>query len=216
MTDESAQAEVDASRPSSKVARLIDEYELGASYGDRLEARWTDDSDERMSLRDLADLFNERLLRAAIEEQGTATVDGEVENLYRLLTDDDVSRGVRTEAQARLEREGVDVDRLDRDFVTYQAVRSYLTDYRGAEYDQPSDAARREKTVETIERLQSRVRSVVTRNLQQLRDTDRISLGQFRLFVDVDVLCEDCGAEYGARELVERGGCDCDPDGAES
>jgi hypothetical protein len=31
-------------------------------------------------------------------------------------------------------RDGVDVDKLESDFVTYQAIRSYLRDYRNAEY----------------------------------------------------------------------------------
>jgi hypothetical protein len=35
---------------------------------------------------------------------------------------------MRTEASARLEPNGVDVDHLERDFVTYQAIRSYLTE----------------------------------------------------------------------------------------
>ncbi len=35
-------------RPSSKVARLIDEYELDG-LGAEMEARWTGDGEERMS-----------------------------------------------------------------------------------------------------------------------------------------------------------------------
>jgi hypothetical protein len=200
-------------RPSSKVARLIDEYDLGASFGDRLEARWTDEGDARLSLRDLADLFNQRLLAAALERAGASTIDGEAENLYRLLTDDDVSSGMRTEARARLDREGVDVDALERDFVTYQAIRSYLVEYRDAEYVETTDADRVEKVADTVRRLQSRIRSITEGSLDRLRSTDRLTLGTFRLFVDVDVLCEDCGAQYGVDELLERGGCDCEADG---
>ena len=39
-------------RPSSKVASLPEEYDLDGLDAD-LEARWTDDGDERMSFRDL-------------------------------------------------------------------------------------------------------------------------------------------------------------------
>jgi len=210
MTNTNTGAGSDDDRPSSKVARLIEEYDLGASFGDRLEARWTAEGDERLSLRDLADLFNERLLHAALERAGASTIDGEVENLYRLLTDDDVSSGMRTEAKARLERDGLDVDGLERDFVTYQAIRSYLVDYRDAEYVESQGTDRVEKVTDTVQRLQSRTRTVAERSLEQLRDTDRLTLGRFRLFVEVDVLCEDCGAQYGVTELLERGGCDCD------
>jgi len=199
-------------RKSSKVARLIDEYGLDDSFGDRLERLWTADGDRRESLRDLADRFNRRLLETTLQAAGASTVDGEIENLYRLLTDDDVSSGMRTEARTRLEREGVDIDQLERDFVTYQAIRSYLTEYRDAEYERPSESERAESVIETIQRLQSRLRSIAEEGLDRLRSTDRLTLGRFRLFVDVDVLCEECGAQYGVVELFERGGCDCDPD----
>jgi hypothetical protein len=197
---------------SSKVARLIDEYDLGGGFGDELERRWTADGDERESLRDLADRFNRRLLESALTAAGTSTVSGEVENLYRLLTADDVSSGMRTEAQARLERDGIDVDQLDRDFVTYQAIRTYLTEYRGAEYEEPSASDQVETVLGTIQRLRSRLRSITEGSLDRLRSTDRLTLGRFRLFVDVDVLCEDCGAQYGVVDLLERGGCDCEPE----
>ena len=197
-------------RPSSKVARLIDEYDLGPAFGERLERRWTADGSDRMSLRDLADLFNRRLLDAAMTRADMSMVDGEVDNFYRLLTDGDVSSGMRTEARSRLDREGIDVDRLERDFVTYQAVRSYLKEYRGAEYEKTSDADRVETVTDTIQRLRTRLRSVTTRSLEQLRDTGRLTLGEFRLFVDVEVLCEECGAQYRVDDLLERGGCDCE------
>lgn len=197
-------------RPANKVARLIDAYDLGPSVGDRLETLWTADGDERESLRTLADRFNRRLLEVAMTDAGVSTLDGEASNVYRLLTDDDVSSGVRTEARNRLEREGIDVDRLERDFVTYQAIRSYLRDYRGARYESDSDRSRTETVVETVQRLRSRTRSVVEKSLAQLRDTDRISLGEFRLFVEIDVLCEDCDTQYGLVELIERGGCACE------
>lgn len=196
--------------PANKVARLIDAYDLGSAFGDRLEALWTAEGDERESLRTLADRFNRRLLEVAMTAAGVSTLDGEASNVYRLLTDDDVSSGVRIEARNRLEREGIDVDRLERDFVTYQAIRSYLRDYRGARYENDNERSRTETVVETIQRLRSRTRSVVEKSLAQLRDTGRISLGEFRLFVEIDVLCEDCDTQYGLVELIERGGCACE------
>jgi hypothetical protein len=201
--------DTNAGRKSSKVARLIDEYGLDKSFGDELERLWTADGDRRESLRDLATRFNRRLLESALQSAGASTVDGEVANLYRLLTDDEVSSGMRTEARTRLEREGLDIDQLERDFVSYQAIRSYLTEYRDAEYEKPSESERVDSVLETVQRLQSRLRSITENGLTRLRSTDRLTLGRFRLFVDVDVLCEDCGAQYGVVELLERGGCDC-------
>jgi hypothetical protein len=63
-------------RPASKVARLIEEYEL-EGLGADLEARWTGDDNERMSLRDLATFFNQQLLRQALiaADNGTGALD---------------------------------------------------------------------------------------------------------------------------------------------
>ncbi|SDZ82593.1 hypothetical protein SAMN04488065_0600 [Haloplanus vescus] len=199
----------DTGRVRNKVARLIAAYDLGDSFGDELERLWTAEGQERRSLRDLADRFNRTLLESAMAEAGASTVGGEVDNLYRLLTDDNVSSGMRTEARSRLEREGVDVDQLETDFVTYQAIRSYLTDYRDATYER-SDGRQVDTVLDTVGRLRARLRSVTEDRLERLRDTDRITLGDFRLFVDVDVLCEECGGQYGVVDLLERGGCDCD------
>lgn len=202
----------DRGRKSSKVARLITEYDLDASFGDRLENLWTAENPRRKSLRDLAALFNKELLESAMTTAGMSTISGEVDNLHRLLTEDDVSSGMRIEAQTRLERSGVDVDQLEKDFVTYQAIRSYLTEYRDAEYEQPSGSEQVDKVLDSVQRLRSRLRSIAESSLDRLRSTDRITLGDFRLFIDVDVLCEDCGAQYGIVDLLERGGCECERD----
>lgn len=197
-------------RPRSKVARLIDTYGLGQEFGDELESLWTADDSTRESLRTLADRINQRLLETEMDDAGISTLDGEVANLYRLLTNEDVSSGVRTEARQRLEREGINVERLEQDFVTYQAVRSYLKEYRGAEYQRSVSPMRIEKVIESIQRLEARTRSVAEKNLQQLRNTGHLSLGDFRLFTEINVLCEDCDTQYGIIELLRRGGCECE------
>ena len=193
----------------SKVARLIDVYGLGAELGARLEALWTTEGSERESLRTLADRFNTRLLETAMSDAGVSVVDGEVDNLYRLLTADDVSSGNRTEARRRLERNGVDVDQLERDFVTYQAVRSYLTDVRGATYEHERDGSRVKNVAETIQRLKSRIQSVAEKNIDQLVKAEQVSIGEYQLFIDVSILCEDCNTQYGLVEFLQSGSCDC-------
>ncbi|MBX0323185.1 hypothetical protein EGH21_09105 [Halomicroarcula sp. F13] len=195
-------------RPSSKVARLLDEYGL-EEFGRELERRWTGDGYERMSLRDLADYFNKRLLEQALRDAGQAALDSDVETTYRNLTDDDVSTGVRTDTRTRLEREGLDVESLERDFVTYQAIRSYLKEWRGAEYQQPSDEEKRANDRESIQRLLTRTLSVTEDRIEKLRDTDRIDVEEFEVFVDAQVLCQRCGTQYAVTEFIDNGGCDC-------
>ncbi|MFC6771661.1 rod-determining factor RdfA, partial [Halorubrum pallidum] len=53
-----------SSRPNSKVARVIEAYDL-AGLGAQLERQWTGADGDRTSLRDLADVFNRRVLEAA-------------------------------------------------------------------------------------------------------------------------------------------------------
>lgn len=190
----------------SKVARLVEEYDL-EGLGAEMERRWTDEED-RWSLRELADHFNRTLLEAAVEAEGNQPLDGEVENLYRLLTDDDVASADRTRVRRRLERDGVDVDALRDDFVTYQAVRTYLKKYRGAEHS-PAETDPLEREATNVQRLRGRVDSVTEGKLEQLRDSGALSIGEFRTLVDVRVVCEDCNAQYDVVDLLEDGGCDC-------
>lgn len=195
----------DRSRSVGKVARLINEHDM-TGIGAELESRWTAENDRRMSLRDLADYFNRELLAAVLADTDAQILDGEVENTYRILTDDDVRSANRTRARRQLEREDVDVDELKSSFVTYQAIRSYLTTERGVEHSPttPSVADRRR----TIQQLQGRLQSVTESKLDSLADGE-VTLGEFCTLVTVRVVCEDCGARFEVGELFDRGSCDC-------
>lgn len=190
----------------SKVARLLSKHEL-QGLGAELERLWTAEED-RHSLRDLAAYFNRQLLQQRLSEKNVVVLDGEPANLYRLLTDDGVSSAERTRVRRRLEREGIDVDDLLSDFVSYQAIRTYLTEHRDAEYE-PQETDPRERETENIRRMRGRTVSVTEGKLEQLRKHDELTLGEFRTLVDIQVVCEECNAQYGVFELLDRGGCDC-------
>ncbi|MFC4405507.1 rod-determining factor RdfA [Haloarchaeobius iranensis] len=185
-----------------KVARLIDEHDLD---GDWLVEEWTRPDDERKSLRQLADAFNRRLLAAELPDVGPT----QVERYHEALTDDDASAGVRTEVEVELADRGIDVDELRGEFVSYQSIRTYVQ-ARGASYEGRSAEEQRAKDVESIERLRGRLASVTEERLDRGRRADRLTLGEYRLFVDVTVYCEDCGSQFEATEVLETGGCDCD------
>ena len=202
MTDQEAR---DPTR--CKVGRLIDEYDLGDAGAD-LERRWTGAGDERASLRELADEFNRQLLAVALDEAGRNPVEQDVAATYEVLTGDDVSEGVRTQKRLELSRDGVDVEALLEDFVSHQAVHTYLRDYRGAEREPTGDQLDRD--VETLRRLQARASSVTDDAVQRSANTDRIGVGDYDVLVNVRVFCQDCGADYDAVELLTRGGCDCE------
>jgi hypothetical protein len=194
----------------SKVARLIGEYGLDG-LGDELEERWTR-SEDRSSLRDLADYFNRQLLESALESIDTDPLQGGVDNVYRLLTDDDVTSGVRQETRSRLEQRGVDVESLENDFVSYQAIRTYLKEYRDTSSPDTSvdpDTHRQRKRT-TIQQLTSRLTTVTEEALGELKNADRLALGEFNVLVAVRVHCLDCDSRVSIPELIRNGGCDCE------
>lgn len=190
----------------SKVARLIDEYDLDG-LGEEMTRRWTAEED-RWSLRDLADHFNQAVLKAAMEAEGGQLLDGEVENTYRLLTDEDVGEADRTRARRQLERDGIEVEDLVDDFVSYQAIRTFLTKHQGAEYT-PDETDPLERETTNVQQLRGRVETVTEGKLEQLRDSGELTLGEFRTLVDVRAVCEGCNTQFDVVELLEKGGCNC-------
>lgn len=191
----------------SKVARLIDEYGLD-SLGEKMEEAWTANDDRRRSLRELADSFNQKLLKRKLAEVGISSLDGEVENTYRLLTDDSVSTADQTRVRRRLERQEIDVDEVMDDFVSYQAIRTYLNKYREVDHA-PEETAGIEETRQTIQQLRGRLATVSEDRIGQLDANDEIDIGTPDAIVDVQILCEDCSGQYSVTELLERGHCEC-------
>lgn len=193
--------------PRYKIPRVAEKYGLADIEDELVRLRTGEDP---LSLRNLARYFNERLLEVAMREAGIDALEGEVENVYRLLTSDETSTGVRTETKKKLERDGINVAELQSDFVSYQAVRTYLREKRDATYERQSDDDRVEQVNRSIARLRSRTTAVTEEKLSQLERTGRIDLGEFRVLLDLRIFCEDCGAQYEVGDLLEEGGCDCE------
>jgi len=191
-----------------KVVRVLNEYGL-PDLGDELAARWTAD-DDRMSLRDLTEYFNKQLLESQLDQQRVDMLPGEIENIYELLTDEDVTSGTRIQAENRLSDYGIDVDDLRSDFVSRQAIHTYLTKHRQESYTKPDTDEIVERRLEELQRLRSRQRSVTEQTITTLRDRDRLDLGEFQVLSSVQIQCRDCGRQFEFSALVDRGGCDCD------
>lgn len=201
-------------RPASKVGKLLSAYGLSGT-GEDLERRWLGQGYERQSLRSLADHFNQLLLRTELERAGENPVEGEVENLYRLLTEEDVSQANRTEVETQLARAGLDIETLRKDFVSHQAVHTYLTEVRGVELapGEESSSATIEKRGEVIQRLRGRLVSVTKRSIADLRSSGAVSVGDFDIVVNSTIHCSDCGATQDIGEFLREGSCQCRIDG---
>lgn len=195
--------------PDPKIVQLAEKYDL-AGIGDELERRWTD-AEDGDSLRELARDINTRILQSALAESDEAPVQWTVEEVYRRLTDDDVSQGAYTEIRSQLRNRGIPVDELVSDFVSRQAVHNYLRRHRGVELpdssSQPADV--RSDRLRSIQRLRGRLETVIHSALEELTSADHLVLGDATVHVTARVRCSECGTQQTIDTLLQRGSCDC-------
>jgi hypothetical protein len=195
----------EASSANTKVARVIEKYALDG-MGANLEAAWTDDTGSRTSLRDLADEFNEAVLETALREASVSSLNFDVSSMYEALQNS--SGPETTRARRRLEREGIDVDDLTGDFVTHQAIYTYLKQERKASLPSTEENLS-ERKIETIEKLQGRVSAVAESTLSSVANADELDRGDYDVIVDVRTICPNCGTDAPIGELIRHGGCGC-------
>lgn len=191
---------------SCKVDRARSRYEL-QGLDERLKRRYG--RGDEVGVRDLEEYLNRWILRRAMDDAGMISIDGEVDNFYRLLTDDDVSAYARDEARRELERSGVDVDDVLGDFVSYQTVRKHLNECLGVDTSRPDYEPSFEDAQERIGRLSTRIEAVVARVLARLRDADVLTMGEPKVSVHLKVRCGECARTHNVGELLQRRGCPC-------
>lgn len=195
---------IEVSSMNTKVARVIREYKL-EGMGARLEAAWTGEEGERTSLRNLADEFNEAVLEAALREESVSSLI-DVSSMYTTLNNNSDSSATR--ARRRLERQGIDVDKMTKDFVTHQAVHTYLTQEREASLP-AADSDMADRKAETIEKLQGRTSAVAESTISSLANGDKLDKDNYDVLVDVRAICSNCGSDMAVGELIRQGGCGC-------
>lgn len=196
-----------SSRPNSKVARVIDSYSL-SDMGDRLERQWIGEDGDRTSLRDLAAMFNQQVLAAALEDAGRSLVESDVESAYKTLTDKSVGNADKLRKTRELEQMGIDVESVQGDFVTHQAIHTYLTEYRNVSLPNQATDQLDHKTA-ALERLQGRTVAVTESTISSLVNAGELTDHDYEVLVDVRAICPDCGSDYPVGELLRMGGCQC-------
>lgn len=195
--------------PCCKVGRILREYSLDG-FDDELERRWTGRETESSSLRELQREVNRQLVRKSLLDAGLSPIEGEVENLRRVLVSSDVSESRRVDARRRLENDGVDIDRLVSDFVSHQTVYNHLRDCRDvSRSDEQSDEERISRAKSTIFGLQNRTEVVTEQTLSQLGSTGLVNSEGYDVVVDIQAICRRCGRSHDVEELLESGGCQC-------
>lgn len=199
---------------SCKVGTVSRDWDLAGIHDD-LAVGW---HKEDVSVRELTDRYNRELLRVGFRRADRTPIDGEIDNLYRVLTDDDVDAGSRTQARERLRRNGVPIEDIEAAFVSHQTIYRHLRNCLDISYQPEGRTAadRKEKWRDRIRALSARTSTVADRGVGSLSDAGAIDVGSFDVLVDVNVICNDCGEFYDLEDLLDRGGCECGgrgPDG---
>lgn len=188
-----------------KVCRVLAERDMGR-LDDDLVARWQGDAGERMGYRRLADWLNATLLRREMARVGLPTGGGEARSRYERLTGDDeeTAEAVRD----LLHREGVAVEDLRDDFVSYSVVRTHLRDCLGAERDPEPPA---DWEVDRLEQLEAYATEEAADAVRSLVNKGTLSAGgDVTPEVTIRVTCSACGAAVPVEEALAAGAfCDC-------
>ncbi|WP_226043073.1 rod-determining factor RdfA [Natrinema sp. DC36] len=196
-----------------KLGRVAAKYDL-ADLDETLVGDWTGDGDERRSTRELATYVNQQILKIALTNADIPPKEGEIENMYRLLTSDDVTSGTRIEIRNELERDGVPIEAVESDFVSHQTVYNHLTKCLEASIETPNDEERLERSEEKLGALKNRTAAVTTDTVEQLDRKGILEIGKFNVNVSVTVTCEDCFREYTVRDLLDQRACNCQEPGS--
>lgn len=208
MISETEEQSSELSKTKWKVGRNIKKYGL-VGLDEELVQRWTGEDREQYSLRELAEFFNKQLLQAVLDDAGMTVHERELDYQYKILTDKSVTSGMRTEAIRTLENEGIDYEKVQQDFVTHQAIYTYLSNYHETQYKSET-SNQLEKDLNTINQLRSRTAAVIESTIERLNNTDRISIGNEDIIIDIKIVCHDCGRAYGINDLLIDGNCACD------
>ncbi|MCW8173611.1 hypothetical protein D8S78_23420 [Natrialba swarupiae] len=159
----------------------------------------------RSGYRQLARWLNVTLLRREMDKVGLSTLGDEAESKYDRLREEGTTS---SEVAAMLEREGIDVERLQDDFVSYGVVRTHLLDCLDAEYEKEESS---EWEREAIEIARNHAKEKIVSAVRSLERKGKLRGGEdITVHVDVDLECESCQTRVPLRRAIYRGElCDC-------
>lgn len=187
-----------------KIGRKAGQYDLDGLDADLIGRYETQEG----SLRELAQYINVSILEKVLADID-ADIAGDPESIYMTMSGDDADPTRQTTIRDQLIYAGVDVDDLERDFVSHQSVKKHLNSC--LDVDTARDGVESiEEARELIEWARSRDEQIITKTLERLRRIDVLSTGPIDVTHSVSVTCGDCQRTYDILELLETGGCDCD------
>lgn len=182
-----------------KVCRDLAEHGL-EDHEEKLLEQWLAEGSQRKGYRQLADWLNIALLRRAMDRAGLSTLGDEAASKYERLQAED--EAVAEEVRTDLANAGVDIERLEADFVSYGVVRTHLKECLGAERErEPSDWEE-----ESIRIATDRAREKVAEAVQSLNNKGKLEAGgDISVNVSIELECEDCYTRIPVERAVRRG-----------
>lgn len=116
--------------------------------------------------------------------------------------------GTAEEVANMLKHEGIAIDELQKDFVSYGVIRTHIKDCLEAEYE-PQEATNWEP--EAIEIAQSHAQEKLSSAVNSLRNKGELAGGSdVTLHLAIEVECEDCQVRVPLGRALRRGAiCDC-------
>lgn len=185
-----------------KVCRVLSERDL-EHYDERLLSEWR--GEERKGYRQLARWLNVTLLRREMDRAGVSTLGNEAESKYERLQGDGATADEVTDI---LKREGIGIESLQNDFVSYGVIRTHIKDCLGAEFE-PRESAEWEQ--ESIEIATSHARDKIDSAVQSMVNKGKLSAGSdVTLHLDIELECEECRTRIPLRRAERRGTvCSC-------
>lgn len=197
-----------------KVGRSIEKYNL-VGLNEELARRH---ADEDASLRDLAAFVNQRILATAIAEAGSLDAETEVfgamdsdeavRRIYARLTDETTPIERETRVRMRLKQDGIEIDRIEADWVTHPTIRTHLRSCLGHDTS-PSPGIDPEGAHQTIEWARSRCRGVVERTIERLQASNHVSITRPDVAVTIRITCMECQETYRPIDLIAATRCGC-------
>lgn len=192
-------------RDECKVDRVTERRGLDDPRYDTLDegllARWRGEDREAVGYRTLADQFNRRVLRGAYDANGRETLGDRVEHDYEALTGDDDL--LRAEVEESLAADGIDVESLRADLVSWGTLRTHLNGCLDGEKPtvEPTDWER-----EAVDRASEVAREKAAEALSALASKGDVDGGDAATVdVQVQVGCPDCPARAPIDVVLRRG-----------
>jgi len=188
-----------------KVGRVRDDYSM-YNLDERLLHKY---NAEDKGVRTLEDWFNQLVLERAMEKAGMTVLDGHAGNYYRLLTDDEVLDSERRRAETELREQGVDVDTVKTDFISYRTLLTHLKDCldidTSRDYSPDINHDRKQ-----ISKMQTRFTNVVEGTLERLVRNGAASIDDPRASISFHVRCGECDRRHNVLDfLSENPVCPC-------